>query len=97
MGGALRRALLRRNPDWNTAVGAAIIIASGIYVVFREERLPATSTRPVLRTQTRYIMGTMPRISALIRMIRRTGRRWRCRGDRGTLKRGPGRPVAGPR
>lgn len=58
-------------PDWNTAIGAAIIIASGIYVVFREERLPATSARPVLGTRTRYVMGTMPRISALIRMIRK--------------------------
>ena len=31
-------AFFGETPDWGTALGAAIIILSGIYVVFREER-----------------------------------------------------------
>ncbi|MER2510307.1 DMT family transporter [Amaricoccus sp.] len=56
-------------PDWSTAIGSVIIIASGIYVVLREETV--SKNRPVLRTQTRYLMGTIPRIGALLRFRRR--------------------------
>lgn len=58
-------------PDRNTAIGAAIIIASGIYVVFREECSPVTRARPVTATQSRYILGTIPRISAMLRVFHR--------------------------
>lgn len=60
-------------PDWSTAIGAAIIIASGIYVVFREERTVVATQRPVLRTQSRYVLGTLPRLSTIRRLWRRDG------------------------
>lgn len=56
-------------PDWPTGLGAAIIIASGIYVVFREDT--RSVTRPVLRTESRYVSGIYPRISLLRRLTRR--------------------------
>ena len=58
-------------PTLSTGIGAAIIIASGIYVVFREDRTDTRTQRPVLRTQTRYVMGTLPRLSAIRRLWRR--------------------------
>lgn len=58
-------------PDWNTAIGAGIIIASGVYVVFREEKPNVSRNRPVLATTTRYVAGIYPRISTLFRFIRR--------------------------
>nr|WP_255599396.1 DMT family transporter [Hasllibacter sp. MH4015] len=42
--------------DLPTLAGSAIIIASGIYIVLREERGGRSTTTPVLRTRTR--MGT---------------------------------------
>lgn len=57
-------------PDWSTGLGAAIIIASGIYVVFREDRGPV-SKRPVLETRSRFVSGTYPRISSVFRLLRR--------------------------
>ena len=56
-------------PDLGTAIGAAVIIASGLYVVMREETV--SRNQPVLRTQTRYLIGTIPRIGALLRFRRR--------------------------
>jgi S-adenosylmethionine uptake transporter len=56
-------------PDLATGLGAAIIIASGIYVVFREDS--RSITRPVLRTESRYVSGIYPRISLLRRLVRR--------------------------
>ncbi|MBP7002013.1 DMT family transporter [Amaricoccus sp.] len=55
-------------PDRHTAIGAAIIIASGLYVVLREERPNVSRHRPVLRTMTRSVAGTYPRIGALFRL-----------------------------
>jgi S-adenosylmethionine uptake transporter len=57
-------------PAWSTALGAAIIILSGIYVVFREDRTDAATTRPVLRTQSRFVVGTLPRLGAYLRRQR---------------------------
>jgi S-adenosylmethionine uptake transporter len=62
-------------PDWATAVGATIIILSGVYVVFREERTGVPTTRPVSQTQSRFITGTYPRISSLKRLLRINGER----------------------
>ncbi len=58
-------------PDLHTAIGAAIIIASGVYVVFREERPNVSRNRPVLATTTRSVAGIYPRISTLFRFLRR--------------------------
>lgn len=57
-------------PDLATALGAAIIILSGIYIVFREEKVDV-SGRPVLRTRTRFASGAYPRVEALRRLLRR--------------------------
>lgn len=58
-------------PSRTTAIGAAIIIASGIYVVFREERADVSRTTPVLETRTRFANGSLPRISTLLRLFRK--------------------------
>ncbi len=50
-----------------TAAGAAVIIASGIYILLREGRPDASANRPVLRTRSRYYTGTFPRIGAFLR------------------------------
>lgn len=51
-------------PDGPTILGAAIIIASGLYIVLREARVSRTS--PVLRTQSRPETGNLPRVSSLM-------------------------------
>lgn len=56
-------------PDMNTAIGAVIIIASGIYIVFREEKAYVSHNAPVSSTLSRYVPGTVPRISSLIRIF----------------------------
>ncbi len=59
--------------DLPTLIGAAIIIASGLYIVFRETRLGARSQTPVLRTRTRAATAPSLRISPILRRMR--GRR----------------------
>jgi S-adenosylmethionine uptake transporter len=56
-------------PSTSTAIGAAIIIASGVYIVFREEQPDVSRNTPVLETRSRYSIGTMPRISTLLRLF----------------------------
>ena len=58
-------------PGRNHGRARWIIIASGMYVVFREERPHVSRTRPVLANQTRYVSGTYPRISSIRRLLRR--------------------------
>ena len=58
-------------PDTATAMGAAIIILSGIYIVFREDKIAPASARPVLGTRSRFVSGTYPRISTFRRLFRR--------------------------
>jgi drug/metabolite transporter (DMT)-like permease len=53
-------------PDLTTAIGAGIIIASGIYILLRESRNRETSNRPVLRTRTRHETGTFLRAGSLL-------------------------------
>ncbi|MCX7646757.1 MAG: DMT family transporter [Rhodobacteraceae bacterium] len=53
--------------DAPTALGAAVIIASGIYIVLRESRLGSSRT-PVLETRSRPETGTAPRASLLTRL-----------------------------
>lgn len=55
-------------PDLTTAIGATIIILSGVYVVFREEKGGA-SQRPVSQTKSRFVVGTYPRLSSLRRLF----------------------------
>jgi len=51
--------------DLATAVGSAVIIASGLYIVLREGRSAASDNRPVLQTRSRPEFGTLPRVSLL--------------------------------
>jgi len=53
-------------PDQITMLGSAIIISSGIYVVFREGRMKASNTTPVLLNRSRADTGIIPRISILL-------------------------------
>ncbi len=50
--------------DRMTWIGAAIIIASGIYIVLRESLSGISRTTPVLRTRTRPDTGTAPRVGS---------------------------------
>ena len=52
--------------DGATGLGAAIVIASGIYIVLRESRSDASQNIPVLRTRSRPETGTVPRVSPLL-------------------------------
>jgi len=53
--------------DMPTGVGAAIIIASGMYIVLRESRMGTSNTTPVLRTRSRGETATTPRVSLFMR------------------------------
>ncbi|MEM1429568.1 MAG: DMT family transporter [Pseudomonadota bacterium] len=53
--------------DWQTAGGAAIVIASGLYILLREGRAQSSANRPVLRTRSRPETGTYLRIGPLVR------------------------------
>ena len=52
--------------DMGTAVGAAIIIAAGLFIVFRESRAGASENTPVLRTRSRIGTPSTFRISSLM-------------------------------
>ncbi len=52
--------------DGMTALGTAIIIASGIYIVLREERSASGSNRPVLRSRSRFGTPSTPRVSPFV-------------------------------
>ncbi|MGR3494633.1 DMT family transporter [Citreimonas sp.] len=62
-------------PDLWTLVGAAIVIASGIYILLRESGQRASRNRPVLRSRTRFETATAPRVGQLMRLTRRRGGR----------------------
>ncbi len=49
--------------DFYTAVGAIIIIASGLFIVFRESRAGASKHMPVLRTRSRIATPSTLRLS----------------------------------
>lgn len=59
--------------DRNTAIGALIVIASGIYVVLREDTPNVSRTRPVSESRSRFSTGTAPRSSVLQRILGRNG------------------------
>lgn len=54
-------------PDEWTLIGAAVIIASGLYIVLREGLSKASENRPVLESRSRPETGLMPRISLMLR------------------------------
>lgn len=54
--------------DRPTIIGAAIIIASGVYIVLRESRSDVSENTPVLRTRSRSETGTTPRVSLSMRL-----------------------------
>jgi len=58
-------------PDANTALGASIIILSGLYILLRETRSKSSKNTPVLRTRTRFETSTTPRLSPIIRANRK--------------------------
>jgi S-adenosylmethionine uptake transporter len=49
-------------PDAWTFAGAAVVIASGIYIVLREGRAQVSENRPVLTARTRPETGPVHRI-----------------------------------
>ena len=51
--------------DLFTILGAAIIIASGIFILVREQTANVSQNRPVLKTRTRADTGTYLRVSGL--------------------------------
>ncbi|MHA6264779.1 DMT family transporter [Arenibacterium sp. CAU 1754] len=54
-------------PGWTTFAGVGLIIASGLYIVFREARGGASEHTPVLRTRSRVGTPAAPRISTALR------------------------------
>ena len=53
--------------DGYTGIGAAIIIASGVFIVFRESRGGNSTNTPVLRTRTRIGTPSAFRVSDLMK------------------------------
>lgn len=58
--------------DRPTALGAGIIIASGLFIVLRESRSGNSDNTPVLRSRSRAETGTTPRISLFMRAAGKT-------------------------
>ncbi len=57
--------------ETNTLIGAAITIASGIYIVLRENHGSASENTPVLRTRSRVVAGSFFRIGPRLRKARK--------------------------
>ena len=66
--------LFDERPDALTLIGAAVVIASGIYILFRETTANASQNTPVLETRGRVEMVSTPRSSLLQRALNLTGR-----------------------
>lgn len=58
--------------DQSTAIGAGIIIASGLYIVLRESKSGNSENMPVLRTRSRSETATTPRVSLFMRAVGKT-------------------------
>lgn len=54
-------------PGQNTVIGAAVIIAAGLYVVIRESLGGRSDNTPVLKTRTRTGAASAPTVSAMLR------------------------------
>jgi drug/metabolite transporter (DMT)-like permease len=57
--------------EWATLLGTAIIVASGVYIVFREDRGGRSITTPVLRTRSRIASPAAPRVAPFLEDSRR--------------------------
>lgn len=55
--------------DLYTAIGSAVIIASGVYIVLREGTPRVSGHKPVLGTRGRAETGAMPRVSVMMRRL----------------------------
>ncbi|MCB1356088.1 MAG: DMT family transporter [Maritimibacter sp.] len=62
--------IFNESVDRTTIIGAGIIIASGVYIVWRETRLGAKSQTPVLRSRSPTSSAASFRISPLLRRMR---------------------------
>lgn len=60
-------------PDVQTLFGVMVIIASGIYIVYREARSNNSKNTPVLRSRSRMAAGTYLRIGAFLPKSKRGG------------------------
>lgn len=58
--------IFAETPDQWTLIGAGIIMASGLYIVLRENRASVSKNSPVLESRSRPETGTLPRISLLL-------------------------------
>jgi drug/metabolite transporter (DMT)-like permease len=52
--------------EWATLLGTVIIVASGLYIVFREDRGGRSTTTPVLRTRSRMASPSAPRVAPFL-------------------------------
>jgi drug/metabolite transporter (DMT)-like permease len=52
--------------EWATVIGTAVIVASGVYIVFREDRGGTSTTTPVLRTRSRVAAPSVPRVATFL-------------------------------
>ena len=55
--------------DLITMLGTGVIIASGIYIVLREDKPRVSKNRPVLETRSRLDFGLAPRLSTWARLF----------------------------
>lgn len=53
--------------DQGTGIGAAVVIASGVYIVMRESMQGRSANTPVLRTRSRFESGASMRVSQILR------------------------------
>lgn len=60
--------------DFYTGLGAAVIIASGVYIVLRESKPGMSENTPVLRTRSRPETGTSPRVGSMIPLEERVAK-----------------------
>lgn len=68
--------------DRYTAIGTAVIIASGVYIVLREGKPRVSENRPVLENRSRFDTGIVPRISLWLRLFDRRRLRKTEEGDK---------------
>lgn len=57
-------------PELHTLAGAVVIIASGVYIVLRENQMDVSENTPVLRTRSRIAAGAYFRIGPMLRASR---------------------------
>jgi S-adenosylmethionine uptake transporter len=70
--------------DFWTAIGTAVIIAAGVYIVMREDKPSVSINRPVLETRSRFDFGAIPRIGLWLRLFDRRRLRNKTEGLSGT-------------